>query len=62
MKKIAIVLLKGSLGFLFSYLYGSFYTLTFDISNWTELVRLAVVLFGAVAFIMLAFFTDDELK
>lgn len=38
--------------FAFIYLFGCFYSATFDISKWTESVRFVVVLFGAFAFII----------
>lgn len=53
MKELLIRLFLGSLGFLFSYLLGSFYSVTFDMSNWIEPVRVITTLVGAFLTIIL---------
>lgn len=62
MKDLVIRIFIGSLGFLFSYLVGAFYSVTFDMSNWTEPVRFIITLQGMLLFISLITFPNYNFK
>jgi hypothetical protein len=49
MKDLIIRLLIGAISFLLIYLLGAFYSKTFDISKWTELIRGITGFFGGFA-------------
>ena len=62
MNELVKRILIGCIGFVFIYLFGSFFNLSFDISKWGEASRLLVTFFGAFAFIMLATLSESNFK
>jgi hypothetical protein len=62
MKELAKRILIGCIGFVFIYLFGSFFNVSFDISKWGEGSRLIVTFFGSLAFIMLATYPESNFK
>jgi len=61
MKKLAKRILIGCIGFVFIYLFGSFFNVSFDISKWGEASRFLVIV-GTLAFIMLATLSESNFK
>jgi hypothetical protein len=62
MKNLRFRIILGSLGFLFVYLLGAFYSVTFNISNWLESTRFIVSIFGSIAFIIVVAFYSSKNK
>lgn len=62
MKKLVIKLLLGSLGFLFVYFLGAFYSATLNISNWTKVTRFMTTLGAGMLFLILATYPDYDFK
>jgi hypothetical protein len=62
MKNLRFRIILGSLGFLFIYLLGAFYSVTFNISNWLESTRFIVSIFGSIAFIIVVAFYSSKNK
>jgi len=61
MKELAKRILIGCIGFVFIYLFGSFFNVSFDISKWGEDSRFLVIV-GVLAFIMLATLSESNFK
>jgi hypothetical protein len=49
-------------GFLFMYLMGSFYNVTFDISKWSAESKFVTMLIGGFSFLVLATFPNYNFK
>jgi hypothetical protein len=62
MKRLIIKLLKCSLGFLFVYFLGAFYSVTLNIANWTETTRLMTTLGAGTLFLILAVLLNDDFE
>jgi len=62
MKNLRFRIILGSLGFLFIYLLGAFYSVTFNISNWLESTRFIISIFGSIAFIIVVAFYSSKNK
>jgi hypothetical protein len=62
MNELVKRILIGCSGFVFIYLMGSFYNVSFDISKWNVDSRFIVAMFGGFIFIMLATFPGYEFK
>jgi hypothetical protein len=62
MNELVKRILIGCVGFVFVYLMGSFFNVSFDVSKWGIESRLAVTMFGGFISIMLATFPGYEFK
>lgn len=62
MKRLIIKLLHGSLGFLFVYFLGAFYSATLNIANWTEVTRFMTTLGAGTLFLILATYPNYDFK
>lgn len=58
MNGLAKRILIGFAGFLLVYLMGSFYNVSFNISNWSDHSRLIISVIVGFAFIMLATYSE----
>jgi uncharacterized membrane protein YqhA len=63
MKKLKKHIIPFIVMFLAVYLLGAFYSISFDISKWTQMTRFLVVIFGGlISFLTSPLLSEDENK
>ena len=60
MKQWTKRILLGLSGFLFMYLVGAFYNVSFDLSQWEDASRGMIAIFGTTITVVITLFIEDE--